>query len=85
MKHTKTVAAKTLLLNLDIDTAISQSSNFKAFEIRLKDMGYIIQRGEEYAHYSIKAPSWQRAISVMFRFKSLSMRRLLCLKSNTEK
>ena len=46
----------------DIDTAISQSTNFKAFEIRLKDMGYIIQRGEEYAHYSIKAPSWQRAI-----------------------
>lgn len=50
------------LLKSDIDTAISQSTNFKAFEIRLKDIGYIIQRGEEYAHYSIKAPSWQRAI-----------------------
>ena len=50
------------LLKSDIDTAISQSTNFKAFEIRLKDMGYIIQRGEEYAHYSVKAPSWQRAI-----------------------
>lgn len=50
------------LLKSDIDTAISQSTNFKAFEIRLKDMGYIIRRGEEYAHYSVKAPSWQRAI-----------------------
>ena len=30
------------LLKSDIDTAISQSTNFKAFEIRLKDMWYII-------------------------------------------
>ena len=50
------------MVKTDIDTAISQSTNFKAFEIRLKDIGYIIQRGEEYAHYSVKAPCWQRAI-----------------------
>lgn len=50
------------LLKADIDTAIAQSTNFKAFEIRLKDMGYEIRRGESYAHYSVKAPSWQRAI-----------------------
>ena len=50
------------LLKADIDTALAQSTNFKAFEIRLKDMGYVIQRDESYAHYSIKAPSWQRAV-----------------------
>lgn len=50
------------LLKADIDTAIAQSTNFKAFEIRLTDMGYEIRRDEGYAHYSVKAPSWQRAI-----------------------
>ncbi len=50
------------LLKADIDTAISQSTNFKAFEVRLKDMGYEIRRDERFAHYSVKAPSWQRAI-----------------------
>lgn len=50
------------LLKADIDTAIAQSTNFKAFEVRLKDMGYEIRRDERFAHYSVKAPSWQRAI-----------------------
>ncbi len=50
------------LLKADIDTAITQSTNFKAFEVRLKDMGYEIRRDERFAHYSVKAPSWQRAI-----------------------
>ena len=50
------------LLKADIDAALAQSTNFKAFEIRLKDMGYEIRRGEEYAHYSVKAPGWQRAV-----------------------
>lgn len=50
------------LLKRDIDTALSQSTNFKAFEIRLKDMGYEIRRDERFAHYSVKAPEWQRAI-----------------------
>lgn len=50
------------LLKRDIDTALSQSTNFKAFEIRLKDMGYEIRRDERFAHYSVKAPDWQRAI-----------------------
>ena len=50
------------LLKADIDTALTQSTNFKAFEIRLKDMGYVIQRDENFAHYSVKAPSWQRAV-----------------------
>ena len=50
------------LLKADIDTAIAQSTNFKAFEIRLKDMGYEIRRDEHFAHYSVKAPSWQRAV-----------------------
>ena len=50
------------LLKADIDTALAQSTNFKAFEIRLKDMGYMIQRDENYAHYSVKTPSWQRAV-----------------------
>lgn len=48
------------ILKADIDTALAQSTNFKAFEIRLKDMGYEIKRDENFAHYSVKAPSWQR-------------------------
>ena len=50
------------LLKRDIDTALSQSTNFKAFELRLKDMGYEIRRDERFAHYSVKAADWQRAI-----------------------
>lgn len=50
------------LLKADIDAAIAQSTNFKAFEIRLKDMGYEIKRDENFAHYSVKAPDWQRAV-----------------------
>ena len=50
------------LLKQDIDTALSQSTNFKAFELRLKDMGYEIRRDERFAHYSVKASNWQRAI-----------------------
>ncbi len=50
------------LLKSDIDSAIAQSTNFQAFEYRLKDMGYAIQRDMNYAHYSVKAPSWKRAV-----------------------
>lgn len=50
------------LLKRDIDTALAQSTNFKAFELRLKDMGYEIRRDERFAHYSVKASDWQRAI-----------------------
>lgn len=50
------------LLKRDIDTALAQSTNFKAFELRLKDMGYEIRRDERFAHYSVKAPDWQKAI-----------------------
>lgn len=50
------------LLKSDIDFALSQSTNFKAFEIRMKDMGYVIKRDINYTHYSIKAPSWKRAV-----------------------
>lgn len=50
------------LLKRDIDTALSQSTNFKAFELRLKDIGYEIRRDERFAHYSVKASDWQRAI-----------------------
>ncbi len=50
------------LLKRDIDTALDQSTNFKAFELRLKDMGYEIRRDERFAHYSVKASDWQRAI-----------------------
>ena len=50
------------LLKADIDTALAQSTNFKAFEIRLKDMGYVIQRDESFALYFVKTPSWQRAV-----------------------
>lgn len=50
------------LLRSDIDNAVAQSTNFKAFEIRLKDMGYEICRDEDFSHYSVKAPGWQRAI-----------------------
>lgn len=49
-------------LKRDIDTALSQSTNFKAFELRLKDMGYEIRHDERFVHYSVKAPDWQRAI-----------------------
>ena len=47
-------------MKADIDTALAQSINFKAFEIRLKDMGYEIRRDERFAHYSVKAPLWKR-------------------------
>lgn len=50
------------LLKRDTDTALAQSTNFKAFELRLKDMGYEIRRDERFAHYSVKEPSWHRAI-----------------------
>ena len=50
------------LLKSDIDSAVAQSTNFKAFEIRLKDMGYEICRDEHFFHYSVKAMGWQRAI-----------------------
>lgn len=50
------------LLKRDIDAALAQSTNFKAFELRLKDMGYEIRRDERFAHYSVKAPDWQRAV-----------------------
>ena len=72
------------LLKVDIDTAISQSTNFKAFEIRLKDMGYEIRRGEEYAHYSVKAPGWQRAVRLDRLGEELAksiISGMLCLKS----
>ena len=50
------------LFKADIDAALAQSTNFKAFEIRLKDMGYEIRCDERFARYSVKAPSWQRAV-----------------------
>ena len=49
-------------MKADIDTALAQSANFKAFETRLKDMGYEICRGENFAHYSVKGTGWQRAV-----------------------
>ena len=50
------------ILKADIDAALAQSANFKAFEIRLKDMGYEIRRDENFAHYSVTGTGWQRAI-----------------------
>lgn len=72
------------LLKSDIDSAVAQSTNFKAFEIRLKDMGYEIRRDENFAHYSVKAPSWQRAVRLEKLVKStiseMSCLKRLCLK-----
>ena len=48
------------ILKADIDTALAQSANFKAFETRLKDMGYEICRGENFAHYSVKGTTGNR-------------------------
>ena len=50
------------ILKADIDAALAQSASFKAFEIRLKDMGYEICRDENFAHYSVKGTGWQRAV-----------------------
>ena len=50
------------ILKADIDAALAQSANFKAFETRLKDMGYEICRDETFAHYSVKGTGWQRAV-----------------------
>lgn len=50
------------ILKADIDAALAQSTNFKAFEIRLKDMGYEIRWDENFAHYSVKGTGWQRAV-----------------------
>ena len=49
-------------MKADIDAALAQSANFKAFEIRLKDMGYEICRDENFSHYSVKETGWQRAV-----------------------
>lgn len=38
------------LLKRDIDTALARSTNFKAFELRLKDMGYEIRCDEGFGH-----------------------------------
>lgn len=50
------------LLKADIDLAMAESTSFVDFETRLKDLEYEIRRGQYFAHYSIKAPSWKRAI-----------------------
>ena len=50
------------ILKADIDAALAQSASFKAFEIRLKDMGYEICRDENSTHYSVKGAGWQRAV-----------------------
>ena len=62
LAETKRRAVTSEDFETDIDAALAQSANFKAFETRLKDMGYEICRGENFAHYSVKGTGWQRAV-----------------------
>ena len=50
------------ILKRDIDEAISNTTNWKAFDLYLKNLGYSYARNSDYRHPSIIAPGWKRAI-----------------------
>ena len=55
------------ILKRDIDEAISNTANWKAFDLYLKNLGYSYTRNSDYRHPSIIAPSWKQSV----RFDSL--------------
>lgn len=50
------------ILKRDIDEAISNTTNWKAFDLYLKNLGYSYARNSDYRHPSIIAPGWKRSV-----------------------
>lgn len=50
------------ILKRDIDEAISNTTNWKAFDLYLKNLGYSYARNSDYCHPSIIAPGWKRSV-----------------------
>lgn len=54
------------ILKRDIDEAISNTTNWKAFDLYLKNLGYSYARNNDYRHPSIIAPGWKRSVRLEF-------------------
>ena len=52
------------ILKRDIDEAISNTTNWKAFDFYLKNLGYSYARNSDYRHPSIIAPGWRRSVRI---------------------
>lgn len=52
------------MLKRDIDEAISNTTNWKAFDLYLKNLGYSYARNSDYRHPSIIAPGWKRPVRI---------------------
>ncbi len=52
------------ILKRDIDEAISKTTNWKAFDLYLKSLGYSYARNSDYRHPSIIAPDWKRPVRI---------------------
>lgn len=52
------------ILKRDIDEAISNTTNWKAFDLYLKNLGYSYARNSDYRHPSIIAPGWKRPVRI---------------------
>lgn len=50
------------ILKRDIDEAISNITNWKAFDLYLKNLGYSYAKNSNYRHPSIIAPGWKRSV-----------------------
>ena len=50
------------ILKRDIDEAISNTTNWKAFDLYLKNLGYSYARNSDYRHPSIIAPGWKHSV-----------------------
>ena len=50
------------ILKRDIDEVISNTTNWKAFDLYLKNLGYSYARNNDYRHPSIIAPGWKRSV-----------------------
>lgn len=52
------------ILKRDIDEAISNTTNWKAFDLYLKNLGYSYARNSDYRHPSIIALGWKRSVRI---------------------
>ena len=52
------------ILKRDIDQAISNTTNWKAFDLYLKNLGYSYARNSDYRHPAIIAPGWKRSVRI---------------------
>lgn len=52
------------ILKRDIDEAISNTTNWKAFDLYLKNLGYSYARNSDYRHPSIIALGWKRPVRI---------------------